>query len=181
MEFSVRQVPCGAQHWHWCEGCINVIVGNIELRLCCCPHISYSGHLSDNTRVLKFWHLLHSYSQLPMFSKVPSNLLLLTNNEELSHIVILSSGETAMSKRLIIMALSTRNFVFIDVTIGELYITHNTMMRRPLAQAISHPPPRARHPGRPRSPQHSSAFLLPGVRDIRRKNIGNFEHTLNKI
>ena len=98
MEFSVRQVPCWAQHWHWCEGCINVIVGNIELRLCCCPHISYSGHLSDNTRVLKFWHLLHSYSQLPMFSKVPSNLLLLTNNEELSHIVILSSGETAMQE-----------------------------------------------------------------------------------
>ena len=83
-----------------------------------------------------------------MFSKVPSNRLLSTNNEELSHIVILSSGETAMSKRLIIMALSTRSFVFIDVTIGELYITHNTMMRRPLAQAITHSPPAPRPPPR---------------------------------
>ena len=138
--------------------------------------------LSGTLNCVSAVHLFHilvicltilGFSNFDILSNVPSNLLLLTNDEE--HLFENKSWRDCHVKMPYYNgALTWRSFVYIDngmefcvyqccVTIGELYITHNTMMRRPLALAITHPPPRARHLGRPRSPQHSSAFLLPGV------------------
>ena len=135
--------------------------------------------LSGTLNCVSAVHLFHilvicltilGFSNFDILSNVPSNLLLLTNDEEHLFFENKSWRDRHVITTYYNGALTWWSFVYIDNGMEfcvyrwhNWRTLHNTMMRRPLALAITHPPPRARHLGRPRSPQHSSAFLQPGV------------------